>query len=1323
MVRILCNNKAGLNSQGKLSYALRQARSYDIALFQETKLRKLKINEIRTKWGNPDVFLSSCRAHFSRRGVLTLFSPRLQVQHLESKDDNEGQFLVNLVLHHTTIIMIINLYGDPDSDQNSLRTLQRLDNVITALMQNYQIGEIICGGDFNFVLDDTDTNFGTRKPQTEAQWRTMIANLQIFDLEVFLTQHPRRTYFRHHMNHTNARYDRFYVTRGLLTGAKLNLLPRTGDHTPLELIVLENDTGSRQWSMDDRILDSTEGLAIIHRAVRDTLKESVDDQDDQIDVSQLQYFLDYNRECPLSLLTKIISSLRNKLKEATRARKEAQNRFEKQLIDDLISTRDEHNARHTPESLESYEDARDKLHLYQSERANKSAEKNFQRYARAGERVTHYHFSIMNRCRATRMIRELQVHDNQAPNQVRTIDGYEVVQHMAQKFSEIAREDPQVGNTTIREYLGDDLADAAEKCPEHMHDMLEEDIYADQLKGAISKMKNASCPGPLGLTNRLLKVLYPLISDVLVKAGNRLLFSDTPHAHPRWLFHRKVVFIPKPGKSPTSDDSYRGLSMLENIFKMYSAVLAQRMAAVLRLIQDPEQYGFTEGKSCMEPTRTIIDTLKHANQNNQPLIVLSTDLYKAFDTISLNHIERCLEFFNFPPNYRKAFMKMARNGTLQFEVNGHLSNDFDLNRGTGQGDPKSSFCFNMCITPLNIYLSKSPDVPRYKIGEVEIGPAYFADDNACPLDGSNPMPILRTVEKIQAYKDVSGLQLNLTKCEFLAVNCPQNTIDALSRTGMKHVPRLKHLGVIIEQSGEVLEDRNFNPIIEKMEAIGDTYATNASSPIGRALYAKFLLGSRYVHRLQNGTLSERTRANMTEALLYMTWTRARMTEEQTGYRVHIAKTRVIQPPSYGGLYLPSPGIQDITLRMLWLRRFTEEYRTQGWFKLLTIELARTRRPSVAQHLKLGTKEWRKTADKLEARSPYWANVFRAGARMQELGIRQNKLWHMTPVFGSSEGDDVVTLASLEYENPMARPLISSELRVIGQLFKVNHTGFIIKTAMKTREEVNQQFRDVHPMLWTSIVGLVNSIKRTFRQSINTVPVRQTNQTALESVIFQYSKGCSAANRLLLRAERELWPQGEVPPSHRTYQRDGVTQLDETSFMNAFISVYKSELLPSLKWTSLQVLLRTLWTKVKEFRSRGGNDLCVNCGLLSEHTVHMLHQCTLATGVLQKLKVSLDNAMDSDIILSVDAVLFHHLPDNLTRKEKNDIVDTLMIYKHVIYRLRFRENTARYPTTKLVLISMILELQKLISLKNKNGEETDSLEMVNLKLKQEINWTQ
>ena len=216
---------------------------------------------------------------------------------------------------------------------------------------------------------------------------------------------------------------------------------------------------------------------------------------------------------------------------------------------------------------------------------------------------------------------------------------------------------------------------------------------------------------------------------------------------------------------------------------------------------------------------------------------------------------------------------------------------------------------------------------------------------------------------------------------------------------------------------------------------------------------------------------------------------------------------------------------------------------QRLVQVANLELVRLRRPSLTAQLRLGTMEWRKTAIKLEERAPYWANVFKAGERIQELTIKQNKLWHMIPIFGSSEGDDTVTMGSLEHDNPMARPIMNSPLIVVGQLFKVNRVGQINASTLKTREEVSQKFRDIDQTLWHSMVGLVNSIQRRFCLTIQTEAATQTGETALVSLVRQYSKGCSAANRLLLQAEREQWPPGEVPPSHRTYLQDGVTQID------------------------------------------------------------------------------------------------------------------------------------------------------------------------------------
>ena len=123
------------------------------------------------------------------------------------------------------------------------------------------------------------------------------------------------------------------------------------------------------------------------------------------------------------------------------------------------------------------------------------------------------------------------------------------------------------------------------------------------------------------------------------------------------------------------EDSYRGLSMLENIFKLYSKMLGDRMAKVLQEIQNPHQYGFTNGKSCSEASRTIIDAVQYARNENQPLIVLSTDIFKAFDSVDHNHMERTLRFYKYPEKYIQAFMRCTKNGTIEFEINGKKSFD------------------------------------------------------------------------------------------------------------------------------------------------------------------------------------------------------------------------------------------------------------------------------------------------------------------------------------------------------------------------------------------------------------------------------------------------------------------------------------------------------------------------------------------------------------------------------------------------------------------------------------------------------------------------
>ena len=135
------------------------------------------------------------------------------------------------------------------------------------------------------------------------------------------------------------------------------------------------------------------------------------------------------------------------------------------------------------------------------------------------------------------------------------------------------------------------------------------------------------------------------------------------------------IYSKEKGKSVTDPDSYRVLSMLDNIYKMYAKLIALRMATPLRYIQNPQQFGFTENKGCLEASRSVIDAIRAANLEGLQMIVLSTDFYKAFDSIALDHVENCLNFYEFPDRFMTAFMRLIRGSTMQTSYRVHLAHD------------------------------------------------------------------------------------------------------------------------------------------------------------------------------------------------------------------------------------------------------------------------------------------------------------------------------------------------------------------------------------------------------------------------------------------------------------------------------------------------------------------------------------------------------------------------------------------------------------------------------------------------------------------------
>ena len=96
----------------------------------------------------------------------------------------------------------------------------------------------------------------------------------------------------------------------------------------------------------------------------------------------------------------------------------------------------------------------------------------------------------------------------------------------------------------------------------------------------------------------------------------------------------------------------------------------------------------------------------------------------------------------------------------------------------------------------------------------------------------------------------------------------------------------------------------------------------------------------------------------------------------------------------------------------------------------------------------------------------------------------------------------------------------------------------------------------------------------------------------------------------------------VHPWHTLKMGWPLTNISPLDFVHAFVTVWRTCLLPNIQWTSFQILTRTLWTNMKEANSafgweNGANGRCANCLDDLEHTLHLMFDCPVASQVLDR----------------------------------------------------------------------------------------------------------
>ena len=375
-------------------------------------------------------------------------------------------------------------------------------------------------------------------------------------------------------------------------------------------------------------------------------------------------------------------------------------------------------------------------------------------------------------------------------------DPFELAEHFAEVHSAKTNgEDPnpllrEAGlppcpqNTSILNHtlsqLGTSLEEIMPLQLENPEEPIEDNIDFHDIKDVFKSMKQGAAPGPSGRDKCFYHFLFKLFPNKFVLAVNELAnLPDIDSSPYVWYKRRKIIFIRKKNKKPVAVSDYRPISLLEVFYKIVSKALASKLSPHLADIVGTSQFGFVKSRCMNTAQTTLLLAAEEIRKSNQPGGMLFLDIAGAFDSIISSTNAEILSH-TFPNSDLPTMLcNLTQYGMAYTEVNGYSSQPFKLRGGTGQGDPFSTFAYNVqhtLWTNLNGWLisRRIPESIMYildrdinqtgsRIHPIKVDPVLFADDSAEFLNFSNSAQARSYLNILALSRMPTGLRINHKK--------------------------------------------------------------------------------------------------------------------------------------------------------------------------------------------------------------------------------------------------------------------------------------------------------------------------------------------------------------------------------------------------------------------------------------------------------------------------------------------------------------------------------------------------------------------------------
>ncbi|XP_078523062.1 putative cation-transporting ATPase 13A4 [Lissotriton helveticus] len=230
-----------------------------------------------------------------------------------------------------------------------------------------------------------------------------------------------------------------------------------------------------------------------------------------------------------------------------------------------------------------------------------------------------------------------EIMDGNGAMVIETVKVREVFRHF---YEELYTKDRTGIVSEVENYLSD-ITPSAISREEKLR--LDSPFSLEEFIIALSTLPSGKAAGPDQLPVEFYKVFHQAIG---MDMFNVMLEAQKGVMIPASWGEADIIVILKKGKIATLAGSYSPITLMNADTKVYSKILARRLAKVIEGLVSHTQHGFIPGKSTTQHIRQVVTTFDAADVLGDPIAALFLDAEKAFDRVSWEYLWQTLKWYD-----------------------------------------------------------------------------------------------------------------------------------------------------------------------------------------------------------------------------------------------------------------------------------------------------------------------------------------------------------------------------------------------------------------------------------------------------------------------------------------------------------------------------------------------------------------------------------------------------------------------------------------------------------------------------------------------------